>query len=181
MRQGEADAEELAQQVRAYDVALAALDAEVESVENGTHPEYLRRCKRLQQAKNQREDRARRAYDMSVHTLERLQELEMDEARKQMERGLELAREKVADQVLAKAKGRDTTGEDGVRVSTRNLRSKHTGLNEDGERSTTRRTTNRRGAQSPASVLLDKGLPDSVMEQDFQTIEAAATKRQRLS
>lgn len=69
--------DELERQVRAYDVALAAIDAEIAAVEKGTHPEYLRRCKRLQAAKDERELRAKKAYDQNIQTVQRLHDLEL--------------------------------------------------------------------------------------------------------
>jgi len=69
--------EELETEIRSYEVALVALDAEVGTVEAETHPEFIRRCKRLQQAKEQRVQRAKRAYDASIATLEKLHDLEM--------------------------------------------------------------------------------------------------------
>lgn len=68
--------------------------------------------------------------------------------------------------------------DDGVRPSTRSLRSTK---NDEGEQ---RKRASRRGAQSPASMLLEKGLPDAVMEDDFTKIEKkniANAKRMRLA
>ncbi|MEM7519040.1 MAG: hypothetical protein AAF368_19215 [Planctomycetota bacterium] len=230
MRRGESgrSAEELAQQVRAYEVAMTALDAEMEAVEQGTHPEYLRRCKRLQHAKDQREDRARRAYDMSVQTLERLQELEMVSAPRDETPTRSYRRRRRANRWTAGSSWRakrcwtrswpkpkaarppaTTAHACPPEVSDPRFVDRRASVTTTVRRSRASTTTASAappGAppiaaeracpsplrslstvaflrrQSPASVLLDKGLPDSVMEQDFQTIEAAAnTKRQRLS
>ena len=158
------DPSEVDREIRAHDVAIAALDAEIQAVNDGTHPEFLRRCKRLQQAKDQREARAKKAYDHSIKTLERLHDLEMDDAKKQLDRGVELVREK---QEFSKDRRNSDT------AVTRSLRSKAT----DDDK--VPRRQNRRGAQSPASMLLDKGLSDSVMQQDFHRIDQQVAKRQR--
>ncbi|KAJ8601645.1 hypothetical protein CTAYLR_009831 [Chrysophaeum taylorii] len=166
--------DELQRILRAHDSAIAQLDDELATVENGTHPQYRKQVRRLQRAKKEREKMARHWYEAELVTLDRLHELEIVAASKQLERGMERAREKIMDQIAAKAKiaeaRREGSADDSSRMNTRSLRSKASGLNEDGERTTGRRTTTRRGAQSPASMLLEKTLSDAAMDADFQSI-----------
>lgn len=145
-RLGQLSPDELQRHLTALDAALEQLAAEERAVEDGTHPEFLLGVGRLQAAKEAREQSARQSFEAEMLSESRLHELELAAASKQLERGIELAREKILDQIAAKAKlaearwvfagygrhrvcmrRRDGNADDSTRMSTRSLRSKARG------------------------------------------------------
>lgn len=64
-------------QQAAMDAALDQLEREKKLIEECKHPEYLRRCRRLQHAKQERLKRARQTLDAELQTLHRLHELDL--------------------------------------------------------------------------------------------------------
>lgn len=71
------DGTEMQARQRALDAAISQVDEEIAAVETGTHPELLRSCRKLQQAREKREKAAQQTYEAELLTLERLHELEM--------------------------------------------------------------------------------------------------------
>lgn len=136
--------EELRRQIAAYDNAILQLDEELNSLNNGTHPELALNVSRLARARSERELTAKKSFDSELLTLTRLHELELAcfpasafaplvghtgtaarlqsllwclcvavaatrhnvqvQASDQLARGVEMAREKILDQMVAKAK-----------------------------------------------------------------------------
>lgn len=87
-----------------------------------------------------------------------------------MRRRLDAAEEKIVDQ-LASAKARAEGIEDPTRVhATRNLRSRDA---KDDERGPRRGAARTRGPQTPATLLLDQGLTEAEMLDDFVAIASA--------
>ena len=114
--------------------------------------------------------RATRDYEAELATLDRLHDHEIEVSGREMRRRLDAAEEKIVDQ-LASAKARAEGIEDPTRVhATRNLRSRDAKDDERGPRRCAART---RGPQTPATLLLDQGLTEAEMLDDFVAIASA--------
>mmetsp|Transcript_11562 Transcript_11562/g.39753 ORF Transcript_11562/g.39753 Transcript_11562/m.39753 type:complete len:199 (+) Transcript_11562:125-721(+) len=162
--------EKLERQVMAYDYALKQLDEEAATIEDGTHPELVARVKVLDDTRDARIARATRDYEAELATLDRLHDHEIEVSGREMRRRLDAAEEKIVDQ-LASAKARAEGIEDPTRVhATRNLRSRDA---KDDERGPRRGAARTRGPQTPATLLLDQGLTEAEMLDDFVAIASA--------
>ena len=106
-------------------------------------------------------------------TLDRLHDHEIQVSEREMQRRLEAAEEKLLDQMAA-AKARAEGNEDAPRLNTRSLRSKEP---KDDDRNA-RRSPIRKGCQTPASMLLDQGLTDAEMQDDFVAIATSHAMKQ---
>ena len=114
--------------------------------------------------------RATRDYEAELATLDRLHDHEIEVSGREMRRRLDAAEEKIVDQ-LASAKARAEGIEDPTRVhATRNLRSRDA---KDDERGPRRGAARTRGPQTPATLLLDQGLTEAEMLDDFVAIASA--------
>lgn len=202
--------DDLERQAQAYDYAIAQIDAEAKSIEDGTHPELVARVKALNNARDARVGhaasrlappwggrgraappslrtlrlpprsrarerppaapsqiaRATRDFEAEMVTLDRLRDHEIEVSEREMRRRLETAEEKLLDQMAA-AKARAEGLEDAARVNTRSLRSKES---KDDDRNARRSAVRNRGPQTPATLLLDQGLTEAEITDDFVAI-----------
>lgn len=117
----------------------------------------------------------KRDFDAETATLDRLHDHEIDVSEKEMRRRLEAAEFKLADQ-MALAKSRAEGTEDGAAVAriTRSLRSKE----KDDDRNPRRTPFRKGGPASATSLLLDQGLSEAEMLDDFVDI---ATEHNKLA
>mmetsp|Transcript_364 Transcript_364/g.1019 ORF Transcript_364/g.1019 Transcript_364/m.1019 type:complete len:225 (+) Transcript_364:207-881(+) len=151
------DLEAAKRQVAMYDAALAQLDAELATLEAGAHPEFAARAAPLYAQRDARIARAARDHEAELATLDRLRDHEVRASDAEVRRRVQALEETLADRLAARRGGQpvETSG------SGRALRSKDS----DG-----RRSPNRKGG---AAALLDTGLTEAEMQDDFVAIATA--------
>ncbi|KAJ1455931.1 hypothetical protein M885DRAFT_191800 [Pelagophyceae sp. CCMP2097] len=86
--------ETLRLEIEAYSHAINGFDAETAAVEQGTHPEFVRRCRVIEAAKDERQRTARQFYARQLATVDSLAARELEAAQLQFEEAIKRARAK---------------------------------------------------------------------------------------